>query len=122
MAPRKDSIGRTLPGIADPTGLRQALWTKGIKFQLNYIEEVIGVVDGGINRRTREGGRLEFAVDADLEKLFGWKGATVHANIYSIHGYGTTPNDIDSIAPIKQRRGDACNALVRSLDRAEILR
>lgn len=95
----EDSIGRTVPGIADPTGLRQALWTKGIKFQLNYIEEVIGVVNGGINRRTREGGRLEFAVDADLEKLFGWKGATVHANMYSIHGYGTTPNDIDSIAP-----------------------
>jgi porin len=96
----------TLTG--DWGGARTALKDKGIDLTINYIAETLGVVSGGLNQRGSYEGRLEFSVDADLEKLIGWKGGTAHVTVYQIHNGGHTaaentgsiadPSNIDAVA------------------------
>lgn len=95
-----NSLGTGLPMFADPGGLRAALWTKGIKFQLNSIEEVLGDVSGGARRGAIEEGRLELVVDVDLAKALGWTGAALHANAYEIHGSGLSRNYVDNLETV----------------------
>jgi porin len=42
-------------------------------------------------------GRFSTIVDADLEKLVGWSGATFHASIHQIHGSGLSANNLDNL-------------------------
>jgi porin len=72
----------TLTG--DWGGTRTALKDRGIDVTLNYIGETLGVVNGGLDRRAIYGGRLEFSVDTDLEKLIGWTGGKTHVTVYQI--------------------------------------
>lgn len=94
------SLGIAFPTLADPGGLRAALWTKGIKYQLNFIGEVLGNTSGGQRRRARPGSRLELVVDADLEKAMGWTGTAFHVNAYRIDGTGTSRYDIGNLMPV----------------------
>ena len=96
----------TLTG--DWGGARTALKDKGIDITLTYINEVFGVMSGGINRDASYEGRLEFSVDADLQKLVGWNGATTHFTVYQLHNSGHLvsenvgsigdPSNIDALA------------------------
>ena len=88
----------TLTG--DWGGARTALHDKGIDVTINYINEILGVVSGGIDRRASYEGRLETSVDTDLDKLIGWKGASTHATFYEIHnaGHVTAADNVGSIA------------------------
>jgi len=88
----------TLTG--DWGGARTALKEKsGIDITLTYINEVLGVVSGGLARRSSYEGRFEFSVDADLQKLTGWSGASTHVTVYNIHNGGRTAADnVGSIA------------------------
>jgi porin len=94
------SLGTGLPMLADPGGLRAALWQRGIKFQLNYIGEVLGNTSGGLQTGARGGGRLELVVDADLEKALGWSGATFHANAFQIHGTGISRYNLANLMAV----------------------
>jgi porin len=95
----------TLTG--DWGGARTALKDKGIDVTINYIGETFAVLSGGINRRTSYEGRLEFSIDANLEKLIGWNGATSHVTVYQIHDGGSNveqnvggiadPSNIDAL-------------------------
>src|ERR1700712_989591 len=60
----------------------------GIKFAATYIGEGIGNATGGLKQSAIYEGRLNFAVDADFEKLVGLRQLTFHANIFQIHGGG----------------------------------
>jgi len=88
----------TLTG--DWGGARTALHDKGIDVTINYINEILGVVAGGIDRRASYEGRLEASVDTDLDKLIGWKGASTHVTFYEIHnaGHVTAADNVGSIA------------------------
>lgn len=88
----------TLTG--DWGGERTALKKQGIDVTLNYISEILGDVTGGINRGTLYEGRFEFTVDADLQKLLGWAGASAHTTVYQIHNIGGRigPNFVGSIS------------------------
>ena len=87
----------TLTG--DWGGARTSLKNKGIDVTLVYIGEVLGVLSGGIDRRASYEGRFEFLVDADLEKLIGWKGASTHFKVFNIHNGGRNAADnVGSIA------------------------
>src|SRR4051795_3643925 len=46
---------------------------QGVKFAVTYIGEVLGNPSGGIKRAAVYEDRINFAVDADLEKLLGLK-------------------------------------------------
>jgi porin len=80
----KDSIATSLNGGPDASA-RAALAAKGVTYGINYIGETFGISGGAKDGSIYEG-RLELLVDADLEKLWGVKGLTFHANGYQIHG------------------------------------
>ena len=96
----------TLTG--DWGGARTALKNKGIDVTLTYINEVFGVLSGGLNRQSSYEGRFEFSVDTDLQKLVGWNGATTHVTAYQLHNGGrdavenvgsiSDPSNIDALA------------------------
>jgi porin len=62
----------------------------GIKFAATYIGEALGNPSGGLKRGSVYEGRLNLAVDADLEKLAGLRELTFHANTFQIHGGGVS--------------------------------
>lgn len=74
----------TLTG--DWNGARTALKNRGLDIQLTYINEVLDVIHGGIDRRASYEGRLDLTVEADLAKLIGWDGFMAHVTVYQIHG------------------------------------
>src|SRR4030081_3240617 len=50
------------------------LAAKGLNFGATYIGDNIGNVSGGTSRGFIHLRRFDFSVDADLEKLVGWRG------------------------------------------------
>jgi porin len=61
---------------------------RGIKFAATYIGEAMGNPSGGLKQGSIYEGRLNLALDADLEKLAGLKQLAFHANLFQIHGGG----------------------------------
>ncbi|MFT4080257.1 carbohydrate porin [Rhodomicrobium sp.] len=80
------SIATSLNGGPDASA-RAALAERGITYGINYIGETFSSSGGAKDGSTYQG-RLELLVDADLEKLWGLKGLTFHANGYQLHGRG----------------------------------
>jgi porin len=60
----------------------------GIKFAATYIGETLGNVSGGLKQGAVYDGRLNLAVDVDLQKLARLQGLTFHANMFQTHGDG----------------------------------
>jgi porin len=94
------SLGTGLPMLADPGGLRAALWERGVKYQVNYIGDLLANQSGGLKRGTAFSGRLELVVDADLEKTAGWTGAAFHANAYLIQGSGLSRSYVGNLMTV----------------------
>jgi porin len=61
---------------------------QGVKFAVTYIGEVLGNPSGGAKQSAIYEDRINFAVDADFEKLVGLKQVTFHANVFQIDGGG----------------------------------
>lgn len=76
--------------------LPQPLQKYGIKFAATYIGETLGNVSGGLRRGAIYEGRLNLAVDADLQKLAGISQLTFHANVFQIHGDGLSRNNLQN--------------------------
>jgi porin len=68
----------------------------GVKFAATYIGEVLGNVSGGLRRGAIYEGRLNLAVDVDLQKLAGLDQLTFHANMFQIHGDGLSRNNLQN--------------------------
>lgn len=66
----------------------EGAWTHDIV----YTADVTGAVSGGAKKAGRYLDNLDVIVDGDLEKAFGWRGATVHA--YVLNNAGGRPNEI----------------------------
>ena len=81
-APQSIWEQETLTG--DWGGARTALKDRGIDVTLNYIGESLNVLSGGAMRGGTYGGRFEFSVDGDLQKLVGWPDAKAHVTVYQI--------------------------------------
>ena len=69
----------------------------GIKFAATYIGETLGNISGGIKRGAVYEGRLNLAVDVDLQKLVGADQFTFHANIFQIHGGGFSRGSLQNL-------------------------
>ncbi len=96
-----DEYGARAPFPAGP--LRQlddALKPYGIRPSFTYTGEVLGNASGGIRRGAIYDGRLDFGVDADLGKLFGWSGTTFHANVINNHGDGLTREYVGNLMTV----------------------
>jgi len=68
----------------------------GIKFAATYIGEGLGNPSGGLQQGAIYEGRLNLAVDADLQKLFGLQQLTFHANMFQIHGGGLSRDNLQN--------------------------
>jgi len=68
----------------------------GIKFAATYIGEVMGNVSGGLQQGAIYDGRLNLAVDVDLQKLARLQGLTFHANMFQTHGDGLSRDYLDN--------------------------
>jgi porin len=66
-------------------GARSALANRGVEFKLEYIGETLSILRGGLRRGTVYEGRLDGAIDTDLEKLMGWTGGKTHVRAFQIH-------------------------------------
>ncbi|MEJ2623430.1 MAG: carbohydrate porin [Pseudolabrys sp.] len=91
-APQSIWERETLTG--DWGGLRTDLHNKGIDITAQYIAETFGVLSGGLERRGTYEGRFEFSLDADLQKLVGWTGASAHVTAFQIHNGGRNAANI----------------------------
>lgn len=81
--PRSIWEQETLTG--DWGGTRPALKDRGIDVSMTYIGEVFDVLSGGLARRASYEGRFDLTVDADLDKLLGWQGASASFTVFQIH-------------------------------------
>src|ERR1700716_3325913 len=68
----------------------------GIKFAATYIGETLGNVSGGLKQGAVYDGRLNLAVDVDLQKLVGLRELTFHANMFQIHGDGLSRSNLQN--------------------------
>lgn len=68
----------------------------GIKFAATYIGETLGNVSGGLKQGAIYEGRLNLAVDVDLQKLIGIDKLTFHANMFQIHGEGLSRSNLEN--------------------------
>jgi porin len=87
------SIAGSLPNNGDP-GIRKWLSERGLTYSFIYTGEVLGNVSGGLKRGAVYQGRLEAQVNADLEKMLGFKGLGFFANAFQIHGTGGVRRDL----------------------------
>jgi porin len=69
----------------------------GIKFAATYIGESLGNPSGGLKRGGVYEGRLNLAVDVDLQKLIGADQLTFHANMFQIHGGGLSRGSLQNL-------------------------
>jgi porin len=91
------SVATILPEHGDPGGTRKALASKGITYWLNHVGEWQANVAGGLSLGGVYIGRLEGVIDVDLGKLMGWRGLTLHANGFQIHGDGLSREHIGNL-------------------------
>ncbi|GIQ75134.1 carbohydrate porin [Bradyrhizobium sp. RD5-C2] len=61
---------------------------KGVKFAVTYIGELLGNPTGGAKQSAIYEDRINFAMDVDLQKLFGLNGISFHSNVFQIDGGG----------------------------------
>jgi len=104
-AAKDETAAEWLPLPEPLKAWRSDLADKGLAFGATAIMDNIGNVSGGINRAAINFGRLDLGVDADLQKLFGWTGATLHANMFELYGRGLTHNYLLNLATISEIEG-----------------
>jgi porin len=73
-------------------GSREILSDRGVTLTINYTTEAMANVSGGIRRGTVYNGLLELGMSADLEKLIGWTGGTLHLHTLYPHGTSLSEN------------------------------
>ena len=82
-SPSEPSIASSLPpSLATTFGLRPWLASMGITYQLHQISEGWRNSQGGEKLGNTYVGRTELAIEADLEKLIGWKDGSTYVNGY----------------------------------------
>jgi len=65
---------------------------EAVTWSLVYKGDIAGALSGGASQSGRYLDDLELTTDASLEKLFGWRGAQLHAHLLS--NSGGAPNDV----------------------------
>ncbi len=72
---------------------------------------MLGNPTGGFRQGTFYDGRLELAVQADLEKGIGWPGLSFFANGYQIHGGSISAADLGVLMPVSFIEADDATRL-----------
>jgi len=64
----------SLPALAPAADFKKKLKDMGLNLQMTYIGEVLGNVSGGRQQGVIYDGRMEFLLEADMEKIANWQG------------------------------------------------
>jgi porin len=84
-----ESLSTNLPEpFTSLDGLRPMLAARGVRLEMDYIGDAIGVGTGGVKQGLPYAGRVEAILEADLEKTLGLRGLGFHIDAYQIHGNG----------------------------------
>jgi porin len=84
--------------LTDPGSLRSRLAVAGVQFTFNYYGDAFWNPLGGAKLGQGYDGRFAAIMDADLDKLTGWWGATFHASVHQIHGTQFSATDLQNLA------------------------
>ena len=99
------SLATSLSGKGDPGGYRKGLGEHGVVYGLEYTNDTLSNVHGGLKTGTINQGKLHGIVTIDFEKFAGWSGLTLFANAFQIHNTGRFRRDyvggINTIAAIE---------------------
>jgi len=91
------------PGFLDPYGkLKADLKQRGIEYTVNYTSEDAGNLTGGARRRFIHAGQAAVTGQFDMNKLFGWYGATT--GIAITHRDGLPINDLTGMHSLLQQQ------------------
>ena len=77
-------------GLGDWCGKRTALANRGITFDLDVANFYTGVMEGGLDRRFRNGGHGDYVMNADLGKLGVCEG--LFLKVRAEHRFGENVN------------------------------
>jgi porin len=88
------SIATNLPHNGDPNGVRKQLADRGVVFGLEYTNDVLSNVRGGLKTGTIDQGKLQGILTVDMDKLAGWSGLSLFANFFQIHNSGRIRRDL----------------------------
>lgn len=94
------SPDQALRQLTDPGGLRTRLEQAGVQFNLNYFGDAFWNPVGGVKQGQGYDGRFAAIMDADLDKLVGWSGATFHVSLHQIYGTQFSATDLQNLAQV----------------------
>ena len=98
--------------FGDWGGARTWLQNRGIQVNLDYLTEDTGNFTGGRSQGFAYAGQIGLELDADLEKLFGWRGAAFHSMTVNREGTNGSVGTIgDDIATTQEIYGGGGNKL-----------
>ncbi|HAH65168.1 MAG TPA: hypothetical protein DCL72_06765, partial [Rhizobiales bacterium] len=95
--PEDSALSSLWPKMDTLGGIRPPLARNGIRVSPTYIGEVLGNPSGGIKQSAHYDGLLDVHLDANMEKMIGWKGLCFHTNMFQIHGTSITGENLLSI-------------------------
>jgi len=94
-------IAQDFPGFLEPYGdFKDGLMRRGIQYAVNYTSEDATNLNGGAHRRLVHAGQAYLTGQFDMDKLFGWHGATT--GIVITHRDGLPINDLTGIHSLLQ--------------------
>ncbi len=85
------SIATSLPDNGDPGGYRKWLGERGVVYGLEYTNDVLANVHGGLRTGAIDQGKVQGILTVDFEKLAGWNGLSFFTNFFQIHNTGPYP-------------------------------
>jgi porin len=95
--PADSSLSTLWPRMETLGGTRSALARSGVQIGATYITEVLGNPSGGVKQSAHQDGLLNVYLDADMEKMIGWKGLCFHINGFQIQGTSISDENLLSI-------------------------
>ena len=97
VADEEGALSTSIPALA---AVKKALKDRGISPQVFYTGEGLGNATGGVRRGAVYEGLLDVGFDADMDRIAGLKGGTIHVNAFQIHGRGLSEYNLDNLATI----------------------
>lgn len=94
------SVADSIPALAGAAAFKKQLKDMGLTLQMTYIGEVLGNPTGGRRQGAIYDGRLEFMLEADMEKIASLQGATLHVDGFWIQGTGLTRYYINNLMDV----------------------
>ena len=94
------SIADSFPELAGAAAFKKKLKDMGLTLQMTYIGETLANVSGGRRQGAIYDGRLEFMLEADMEKIANWQGGTLHLDSFWIQGTGLTRYYVNNLMDV----------------------